>query len=91
MKIIEFKNTNNIIIQFEDEHKYTKQTTYGNFLRGVIKNPYDKTICGVAYTGEGIHKISLGTKHLPIILCQVLYSIVFLFVPKLILCIPSPV
>jgi hypothetical protein len=61
MKIIEFKNTNNITIQFQDEHKHTKQTTYSNFKKGVIKNPYDKTIYGVAYTGEGIHKLSLGT------------------------------
>lgn len=62
MTIIEFKNAEHIKIQFEDEHKYTKDTTYSNFARGVIKNPYDKTICGVAFTGDGIHKISIKNK-----------------------------
>jgi hypothetical protein len=55
------KNNNDIKIRFEDEHRYIKDTTYSNFLRGVIKNPYDKTVCGVACTGEGIHEISLET------------------------------
>lgn len=62
MTIIEYTNNNDIKIQFEDEHKYTKKTTYSNFVRGVIKNPYDKTICGVACTGDGIHKISVKNK-----------------------------
>ena len=62
MKIIEFNNTNDIIIEFQDEYKITKNTTYGNFQRGVIKNPYDKTIYDVAYTGDGIHKISINNK-----------------------------
>lgn len=62
MTILEFKNNNNIKIQFEDEYKYIKETTYSNFVRGVIKNPYDKTICGVACTGDGIHKISVKNK-----------------------------
>ncbi|NRU52652.1 AP2 domain-containing protein [Clostridium beijerinckii] len=62
MTIIEFKNTEHIKIQFEDEHKYTKDTTYSNFNRGVIKNPYDKTICGVACTGDGRWKISENNK-----------------------------
>ena len=66
MKIIEFNKTDDITIEFQDKHKYTKQTTYSNFLRGVIKNPYDKTIYDIAYTGDGIHKISLGTNKLTI-------------------------
>lgn len=61
MKIIDCNNKSDITIEFQDEHKYTKQTTYNNFLKGVIKNPYDKTIYGVAYTGDGVHKLSLGT------------------------------
>ena len=61
MKIIEFNKTDDITIEFQDEHKYTKQTTYNNFKKGVIKNPYDKTIYGVAYTGVGVHKLSSAT------------------------------
>jgi hypothetical protein len=62
MTIIEFNKTDDITIQFEDEYKYIKQTTYPNFLRGVIKNPYDKTIYNVACTGDGVHKISVHNK-----------------------------
>jgi hypothetical protein len=62
MTIIEFISNNKIKIQFEDEHKYIKETTYSNFVRGVIKNPYDKTICDVACTGDGRWKISENNK-----------------------------
>lgn len=62
MKIIEFNKMDDITIEFQDEYKYTKKTTYSNFLRGVIKNPYDKTIYGIAYTGVGKWKISENNK-----------------------------
>ena len=62
MKIIKFNKADDITIEFQDEHKYTKNTTYNNFVKGVIKNPYDKTICGVACTGDGRWNISENNK-----------------------------
>lgn len=57
MKIIEFNKTDDITIEFQDKYKITKNTTYSNFKRGVIKNPYDKTIYGVACIGDGRWKV----------------------------------
>jgi hypothetical protein len=52
MKIIRYRIAGDITIEFQDEHKYTTNTTYSNFKTGQIKNPYDKSIWGVGYLGE---------------------------------------
>lgn len=53
MKIIKVLPDDRIIVQFQDEFKFEKEIHYNNFKRGTVKNPYDKTICGVGYLGEG--------------------------------------
>ena len=53
MKIIEYKNADNIVVKFLDDYGYEKRTTYSNFKTGGIKNPYDKTVYGKGYIGEG--------------------------------------
>ena len=53
MKIVEYNGWGNIVVEFQDEHKYRKNTTYSNFKTGCIKNPYDKTVYGIAWIGEG--------------------------------------
>jgi hypothetical protein len=53
MKIIEYKNCDNVLVEFQDEHKIKKSVKYKNFKKGNIKNPYDKTVFGVGYIGEG--------------------------------------
>ena len=55
MKIIEYKNNSNILVEFQDEYKYKKSTTYQMFKKGNVKNLYDKTVCGIGYVGEGIY------------------------------------
>lgn len=52
MKIIEYKNSTNIIVEFQDEFKFHKKSSYSNFKNGNIRNPYHKTICNVGYIGE---------------------------------------
>ena len=47
-KIIEYRNANDVTIQFLDEHGYIKKTGY----RSNPKNPYDKTVAGVGYIGQ---------------------------------------
>jgi hypothetical protein len=37
-------------------------TAFGNFRTGIVKNPYDKTICGVGYIGEGKFKVTENGK-----------------------------
>lgn len=56
MKIIRYRIADDMTVEFQDEYKYQTPTTYCNFLRGSIRNPYDKTIFGVGYIGEGEHK-----------------------------------
>lgn len=53
MKIIDYVNNNNIIVEFLDEHRYKAKTSYASFLSGGTRNPYDKTVCEVGYLGEG--------------------------------------
>lgn len=56
MKIIEYLNCSNVVVEFQDEYKFKKKTTYNNFKNGNVKNPYDKSIFGIAYLGNGNHR-----------------------------------
>lgn len=58
VKIIE-DNGKEIVVEFQDEHHYQMKTIYANFKSGHLKNPFDKTICGVGYIGIG--KYTTGT------------------------------
>lgn len=52
MKIIEYKNTQNLIVEFQDKYKYKKKTTWEKFQNGGIKNKYFPTVQNVGITGE---------------------------------------
>lgn len=62
MKIIEYKNAKNVVVEFQDEYKVTVRTIYKHFKSGQISNPYDKTVYNVGYIGEGKYKISKDNK-----------------------------
>lgn len=54
MQIVRYGSCNDIDVKFLDKDGYVYQnTTYGNFKRGQIKNPYDRCIFGIGYLGEG--------------------------------------
>ena len=53
MRIVEYVNADNVVVEFQDEYKYRKRTIYQNFKSGQIKNPYDKSVHGVGCIGEG--------------------------------------
>lgn len=53
MKIIKCIDGTNIVVKFQDEFGYEKPTTYSNFKRGQVRNPYDKTVMDMAYLGVG--------------------------------------
>ena len=64
MKIVQYRNYNDIDVEFMDDFHYTKRhQAYSNFKTGSIKNPYDKTICGVGYIGVGKYQTGTKTKH----------------------------
>lgn len=64
MKIIEYNNSSNIVVEFQDDHKAKVVTTYVNFQRRQVRNPYDKTVYGVGYLGEGNYKVYIDQEHL---------------------------
>ena len=54
MKIIAQRGCDDIDIEFLDNHHYVfRHATYSNFKNGGIKNPFDKTIYGMGYLGDG--------------------------------------
>lgn len=63
MKIVEYRNCQDITIEFQDKHKYQKICQYDQFKKGNVQNPYDKTVCGVGYLGDGDYKTRDGEKH----------------------------
>lgn len=52
MKIISFVNHKNITVEFQDEYKAIVRSQYNHFKEGSIRNPYHKSLCGVACIGE---------------------------------------
>lgn len=51
MMIIVYNNPSDIIVEFQDEYKARVHTNYGNFQRGLVKNPYLPTVFGVGIIG----------------------------------------
>lgn len=51
MEIIKYINKRNIIIKFNDNYGYTVKSSYSNFSRGNIKNPYFPTVYGKGFSG----------------------------------------
>ena len=54
MVIIKYNNARDMIVMFDNG--YTTKTTYYEFKHGIVRNPYDKSVLGVGYLGEGIYK-----------------------------------
>lgn len=56
MKIVEYKEAQDVIVEFQDEYKARVHTNYSAFKKGNVKNPYDREVFGVGYIGEGKYK-----------------------------------
>ena len=54
--IKEYVNSKNVLIQFQDQHKYAYRIEYAKFKRGQFENPYDKTVLGIGYIGVGSYR-----------------------------------
>lgn len=64
MKIVEYNGYENTIVEFQDKHGARVHTTYGNFIRSQVRNPYDKTVYDVGYLGEGKYKVYIDQTRL---------------------------
>ena len=51
-KVIKYENANNVLIEFQDEHKCKKNTFLEMIKKGQIKNPYCPSVYGVGYIGD---------------------------------------
>lgn len=66
IKIIKCLNSKDIIVEFENG--YTAKCDYGNFKRGNVKSPYDKSVYNHGFVGEGEYETwdkenKVNTKH----------------------------
>lgn len=62
MTIIEYKNNKNITVKFEDS--YIKNTNYGSFKIGQVKNPNFRSLFKTGYIGVGKHVTKINGKSL---------------------------
>ena len=46
MKIVEYHNANNMIVEFQDEFKMRTKTAWKEFNAGKVRNPIDKMRIG---------------------------------------------
>ena len=60
MKIIEYRNSDDIDIIFPNYNYIVFNKQYHNFKNGNIKCPYDKTILNIGYIGDGNYKTTNG-------------------------------
>lgn len=52
MKIIEYNRVDDIVVEFQDEHKGRIHTQYQSFIRGNVKNPYYPMVLSVGMIGS---------------------------------------
>ena len=62
MKIIDYNDCCDVLIEFQDEHKYRMRVEYHNFKRGTVKNPYHKLLYGRGYIGVGPYEQTINRK-----------------------------
>ena len=53
MRIVKYNTRNDMVIEFQDEHKARVHGAYKEFKNGEIRNPYDRSVYDVGYLGEG--------------------------------------
>jgi len=53
IKVIEYFNALNILIEFQDKHKHTRIVRAEHIIKGSIKNPFFKSVWGVGFIGLG--------------------------------------
>lgn len=58
MKIIEYNNSTNIIVEFQDEYKAKVKSRYDHFLDKTICNPYCNSVFGIGKLGKKFDYLS---------------------------------
>ena len=55
VKIVEYNDNKDIIVEFQDEHKYRLHTRYEYFKNGKCKNPFFPSVCWHGYWGVDVN------------------------------------
>lgn len=63
MTIIEYNNSQNIIVEFDNHYK--TKTNFYDFMRGKVRNVYEKTFYNTGYIGEGKYSLTHNRKLTP--------------------------
>lgn len=53
MEIISYNNSHHITVQFHDSNRFITETKYSSFNKGMVQNPYDKTVHKTGFLGVG--------------------------------------
>ena len=51
IKIVKYNDARDVIVEFQDEHKYRAHTSYQAFKKGRCKNPFYPSVYGYGYLG----------------------------------------
>ena len=62
MEIIEYRNARDIDVYFKQYDWVSQHKEYRDFKQGMIKCPYEPSVYGVGYLGEGIYKVKDNNK-----------------------------
>ena len=82
--IIEDNGKNNLVIEFQDEHKYRKKCAYKEFKNGSIKNPYHPSVYNMGYMGVGEYKSKINAAkaiNQPITINTIFITFFIVFLP----------
>lgn len=63
--VLENNRWDNIVVEFNDEHKHRVTTRSDHLRNGMVKNPYTPSVYGVGYIGVGKYLVSDGGKLTP--------------------------
>ena len=61
MIIVQYLNKRNIVVRFDNG--YQVKSNYETFKKGVIKNPYDRSVYKIGYISEGSFSVAINGKH----------------------------
>lgn len=63
MIIVEYRKAIDIDVYFPEYDWIVRNVQYGNFKKGNIKCPYEPSVYGIGYIGEGEYKVGENNKH----------------------------
>ena len=64
--VLQYRNAHGVIIQHNDDYGHIATVRAGDLRRGMVKNPYHRSVYGVGFIGVGEHPVSVNRKLTPV-------------------------